>query len=764
MQTSKTYWVGASGTAYRLDNFTLPWVNVSVANTFPDAAKLPLYDVETDPVDSNKVFAVGMGNPSDSIFGVYVSTDGGATWYVPGGNYQTNQFSSTQITWYEVHVQDSQNIMISGQNGYIAISTDGGLTFNLSTQMPLLAEGGLAPSYPTCYSLHFISPLIGVVGTRRHVLITYDAGITWLVLNLGNPIASTLGQFAFEIRGIHLSADQQTIVALSSNFIFTSTNAGNSFVDTESFLGEFGLHLTWTSDLILWGFGAKDMVFQSIDGGSNWNVIQPFSALGLPHYAGHFYNNTQGFFSENNELFSTTDAALTGTSSWSGNIRINAVWTIQEPVVCFLLEDCEDKLPDITTDTDLSLYVGQVIKIEGYTACWTVSETQNCDTTVPVTLSGTPYQDCTACLSVPCYLLTDCANPQNTIEVTNPEFAGYLNQVVQICNDAGCSCYTITANGVCLPDILIYTSITCFDNCESCLPQPTPPVELIKRTVKPGYNTPGCPPAYTEKINCTFGEQVWDEVVAVRYGVKICCDHDVDKWDIKKQILDLKALYDPALDIPITPVCKCYTISQYAGSATYKYVNCAGSLTEIISTPNTDYYICAQSFPKVYCLSEGGAFEIINSDTTCTDNAGCIPTVCYCYEVLNINRVPITIDYVSCETGLPSQYQLDAGGTFYVCAEEGTVTGGIVSTASVPCTTTESCQPPIVNCYCYTISNKTIGLTADVTWKTCDGSFAGQTLPYGDTIVICAEENSVNPDGADVTGGTIDCSVTPCIQ
>ena len=65
MQTSKTYWVGASGTAYRLDNFTLPWINVSVANTFPDAAKLPLYDVETDPIDSNKVFAVGAGNPSD---------------------------------------------------------------------------------------------------------------------------------------------------------------------------------------------------------------------------------------------------------------------------------------------------------------------------------------------------------------------------------------------------------------------------------------------------------------------------------------------------------------------------------------------------------------------------------------------------------------------------------------------------------------------------------------------------------------------------
>jgi hypothetical protein len=693
MQTSKTYWVGASGTAYRLDNFTLPWINVSVANTFPDAAKLPLYDVETDPIDSNKVFAVGMGNPSDSIFGIYVSTDGGVTWYVPGGNYQTNQFSSTQITWYEVHVQDSQNIMVSGQNGYIAVSTDGGLTFNLSTQMPLLPEGGLAPDYPTCYSLHFISPLIGVVGTRRHVLITYDAGVTWLILNLGNPITSTLGQFALEIRGIHLSADQQTVVALSSNYIFTSTDAGNTFVDTESFLGENGLHLTWTTDSILWGFGARDMVFQTLDGGSTWSVIQPYFAQGLPHYAGHFYTNTEGFFSENNELFSTSNAALTGTSSWSGNIRINAVWTVREPVVCFLLEDCEDKLPDIITDTDLSSYLGQVIKIKGYTACWTVSETQNCDTVVPVTVSGTPYQDCTACLSVPCYLLTDCSNPQNTIEVTNPEFAGYINQVVQICSEAGCFCYTITDNGTCLPNILLYTSITCFEDCQSCLPPPIPPVELIKRTVKPGYNTPGCPPAYTEKINCTFGEQVWDEVVAVRYGVKICCDHDVDKWDIKKQILDLKAIYDPALDIPPTPSCKCYIINQYAGSATYKFINCGGALTEIVSAPNTTYNICAQDFPKVYCLSEGGSFEITKQDTSCTDDLGCIPIPCYCYSTINTTRNPIDVTYIDCATKTQVTVSLPNGEGLYICAQEGSVIGGIVSPPGESCNTSEECQP-----------------------------------------------------------------------
>ena len=686
MQISKTYWVGAGSAAYRLDNFTSPWVNVSVSNSFPDAAKTPLYDVETDPIDSNKVFAVGMGNPSDSIFGIYVSTDGGATWYIPGGDYQTNQYSPSQITWYEVHVQDSQNIMVSGQNGYIAVSTDGGLTFNLSNQMPLLTEGTIT-WFPTAYSLHFITPLIGIVGTCTHVLITYDAGATWLVLNGGNSLQnSLLGQLAFEIRGIHLSADQQTIVALSSNYIFTSTDTGNTFVDTESFLGENGLHLTWTTDSILWGFGARDMVFQTLDGGSTWNVIQPYFAQGLPHYAGHFYTDTEGFFSENSELFSTSDAALTGSSSYSGNIRIQAVWTVQEPVTCYRLEDCGGSAADVITDTDLSQYVGLVIKISGSDLCWFISETLDCETVVPVTVAGDSYPDCPTCLSVPCYLLTDCSNPQNTVEATNAEFLYYLGEVVQICDDSTCTCYTITSNGTCLPNILIYTSLTCFADCQSCLPQPTAPVELINRTVKPGYNTPGCPPAYTEKINCTFGEQVWDEVVAVRYGIKICCDHDIDRWDIKKQILELKAIYDPALDVPATPVCKCYRIVQYTGSATYKFINCVGTLTEITTVSDTTYSVCAQGFPKVYCPSEGASFTIEKSDNSCTDDEVCDIT-CYTYDITGIGREDSLIQYISCG-GATTLITVTGGTSTSVCAQLNTVTlisGNAVYTQTTLC-------------------------------------------------------------------------------
>jgi coenzyme F420-reducing hydrogenase gamma subunit len=74
-----------------------------------------------------------------------------------------------------------------------------------------------------------------------------------------------------------------------------------------------------------------------------------------------------------------------------------------------------------------------------------------------------------------------------------------------------------------------------------------PPPPLSTRLVKPGYNTPGCPPEFTEKISCKFANAAYNIMVVERYGVKMCCDLVMYKLDIKKQILDLKALYDETL-------------------------------------------------------------------------------------------------------------------------------------------------------------------------------------------------------------------------
>lgn len=634
---TRTYHVGASGQVHRLDNLTGSWIDVSLSSTFASYDKITLLDVETDPNDSNRVIAVGNGAISHSTYGIYISIDGGVTWTQPGGNYQTNVDAANELQWFEVTIVNSSVIYVSGQNGYVARSVDGGGNFNLVTQLPALPTCGTCPAIiPHCLSVHFISPTIGVVGTEAHVAYTNNGGTTWNILNGGNVITGAPNGDAFRIGGVHISADQQTIVALSAKNIFVSTDAGTTWTNVFQFGLRDGYHLTWTSDLNLWGFGGNGQRVRSIDGGLTWIVLSPFLQGGSNHFAGHFYQGDNGFYSADNNMLATGDGALTGTITDPTTKVIHAVWTHVDPIECYILRDCTGAQQDVIVSDDMSQYVGQVISwcsnvplnfplpdpalcsvVPGcwqvlsqdlstctcyqlysitdactfqYTDCRTnevrtilVSSAEgqtipticavigsvsvisgsgnainsglcpqcSCEDALPqgsVTVLAT-FVDCTACLP-PCYLLQDCEGVLPDI-VTDTDLAAYVGQIIrlQTCPD---DCWQVSIAPDCTGAIGIGNIIATFPDCVSCNPLvPTPPLELHPRRIKPGYNTLGCPPEYVEKVSCTFGEQVYDEMVKNRYGITICCDHDVDKWDIKKQILDLKAIYDPAL-------CRCF--------------------------------------------------------------------------------------------------------------------------------------------------------------------------------------------------------------
>jgi len=173
---------------------------------------------------------------------------------------------------------------------------------------------------------------------------------------------------------------------------------------------------------------------------------------------------------------------------------------------------------------------------------------------------STQYSSCEAC-DPHCYLLTDCAGVEEPLLVSN-NFSQYVGSIVKLqnCND---TCWLVEEaetcdNAVCVPQV-----IADFTTCEECLPPviPIPKEELRPRAVKPGYNTPGCSPEYTEKINCTFAEAVYDQMVKVRYGITICCDLDIEQLDIKKQLLDLRSIFDPGLcgDSSVCSTCSCNT-------------------------------------------------------------------------------------------------------------------------------------------------------------------------------------------------------------
>lgn len=66
-----------------------------------------------------------------------------------------------------------------------------------------------------------------------------------------------------------------------------------------------------------------------------------------------------------------------------------------------------------------------------------------------------------------------------------------------------------------------------------------------KRGVRPGYNTPACSPVKYEEISCKSAQILYRQVLTLRYGISNCCPEDEEYWLIKKELIDLAALYNP---------------------------------------------------------------------------------------------------------------------------------------------------------------------------------------------------------------------------
>lgn len=167
-------------------------------------------------------------------------------------------------------------------------------------------------------------------------------------------------------------------------------------------------------------------------------------------------------------------------------------------------------------------------------------------------------------------------------------------------------------------------------NCACCLPPPPPqPGELVlhPRRIKPGYFSPNSciTTEYMERVNCNFAKQVYDAMLIKRYGITVCCDHDVDSWDIKKQVLDFELLTDPELckstlcrcpepclvsvSIALVPQClapvivdtsivlQCSCFTAVGTDYTLNWTNCDGIINSADFLTNT--IVCAQSVPVV---------------------------------------------------------------------------------------------------------------------------------------------------------------------
>jgi hypothetical protein len=218
----------------------------------------------------------------------------------------------------------------------------------------------------------------------------------------------------------------------------------------------------------------------------------------------------------------------------------------------YLLKACppNDDIASIVTYTDLFDYVGSVITLETCPdICWEVSETElNSNAQEVIFLES--YEDCTDCIVA--ILPAKCVTFTNTLNfATGFEYTDYLGNIQK---------ETIAGKGsiekVCALDwdANLAIAVTEFGN---CINGECPPIPQPKRRVTPGYDTPACSTEYYERVECSFSEWMYKDVLERRYGISNCCPEDLMKWEIKHEMLMLDVLINPDYTCAVSNTCGC---------------------------------------------------------------------------------------------------------------------------------------------------------------------------------------------------------------
>jgi hypothetical protein len=221
------------------------------------------------------------------------------------------------------------------------------------------------------------------------------------------------------------------------------------------------------------------------------------------------------------------------------------------------LIDCAEVEKDIITITDLSVYDGQVITLTWCpTICWTVESTRVATDATIVFVDG-EYETCQDCITAvnPCLCSTVTAPG-----IAKPAAYGYIdcdgNQQFTDILFPGQTSEKVCARTWSTENL----NITYYGPCEEFVSRTEtiyscPVVPLPKRSVTPGYNTPACTVEYFDKVSCNFANVMYSIALEERYGITSCCAEDLEKWEIKYELLMMAAMLDP--DYVCTPSSTC---------------------------------------------------------------------------------------------------------------------------------------------------------------------------------------------------------------
>jgi hypothetical protein len=747
---AKTYLVGDVNQVKRINNHVYPGTTLTPIGD----ADTTWRDVMTHPVDEDRVIIVGSCQVDAVNHSIQISVDAGTTWITPGGDWSTVADYFYEVFWCE----NATDIVAVSASGHVAVSTDGGATFNLLPQIAAGAYFQTAAIHALDASTIVVSGSAGEVITQSENFVWKWDGVSWTTLNGGLTLlhpGAVLGTDPGNANGIWISPDEQKIIVATGYMNSVSLDGGATFdADNDpenAYMNRSGAHLTWypTYDAVPQAFrhtgGIPFQITESTDGGIVWNSTRWFNNSALPILtnplgnqavfirAAHFYTLLDGYYSDKNFLYKTSDGGLTESGvaeSFTNGTVVNAVWTgetkLENNPDLYTLIDCCDTTNifrdpegnivvledsgDYTTAIDPALILDKTITffepgadsgLYSATGCWTLTLIEDYPVDPYTASSYEPELNattietvdaCSDCCTVfPCFLLTDCAGVADPI-YTGTDLTEHLGQVITLADTSGEElegCWLVEISDqecVDVPDVTVYK---CHATCEDCLP-PEPPIRTPKlRKVLPNYTTGNCDPAIVEKAFCEHADLMHKEVMSKRFMIDNCCPKDEDKILMQKEKIRLKLLesIDPTPD-ECNPVCMAYEgLIQPGYSAVTTYTDCF-EVEQVdtldISTETQLISVCAlNTNPPITVISDEEGNEVDTFVLVPVEECDPTPAPVYHNYIItvqggyNFSEQFFTLTTKD-ELGNPVSQQIDlffgkSDVSYNVCAQHGTL-------------------------------------------------------------------------------------------
>lgn len=325
-QNSNTIYIGsAGGGVWKSTDLGNSWTSNS--DNFPS---ISIADIQINPIHTDTLFVAtgdGYGYAVDSPYnlfwgglysaGVLMSPDGGNTWHTTGlSNVQSD---TAVIQKLLLHPLKTYILLASTRVG-IYRSTNSGTTWSLVDNRHAYAMAFKPGAPDTVYAT-----------TASDLLVSYNAGANWQVLNAGISVANNLQGSQQDRVSIAVSPASPNSIWLLGDNLLVSHDGGLSFTATTAPMSSF--YGYYDKVLAVSPFDSNEIfangmeMSQSTDGGISWTQYG-YSALHVDHHAVCFDpNNANRIYAGcDGGVFVTNDHCLTWSQLSDSNLCISQIY------------------------------------------------------------------------------------------------------------------------------------------------------------------------------------------------------------------------------------------------------------------------------------------------------------------------------------------------------------------------------------------------------------------------------------------------------